>query len=64
MSFNPWDRSVPKRAPKHKDTPFVSEARGLAIADAIDRKRLEEIHAEAEEAAARIMRDWEGRTGR
>ena len=49
------------REPKHKELPFLTEARVQARADALDPDDFERIKGEARERAAKIMAEWEGR---
>jgi hypothetical protein len=56
----PTEKRVTPRNPKWPHGPEVT-ARDKAIADSLDLAVLERIHAEAEEAAARIMANWEGK---
>lgn len=59
------EHELPKiHVPKHKDAPIMTEARALAVADALDPKDREVIRERAKEEAARIMAEWEQRMGR
>lgn len=63
MSWAAWDEAAYAR--RRKDTkasaPAFTSGRDMAVADALDPKVRERIHEEAKDAAAEIMRDWEGR---
>ena len=50
-------------APKHKELPFLTEARLVARMDALKETDRERVHREAQEAAALIMQMFERRNG-
>ena len=64
MAWRPEHFHGKTRADPKKRVPPAMEARDLAIAHALDPDDADRIHAEAVEAAARIMAAFNERTGR